>query len=954
MGCVALKSVDFIHPDGRPFPGLVSVRSPKGSLSIHERAAIKDAETFQHIDYIFFRRFNDGRSSQIAAFIVDNSREQLDKQTLAKLHQKIWLNGAAPLLYIAWPSRIDVLACARGADFWNKTQGEFEYNPVNKSLGTALQIDAELKRFSAFRLADGTLWEDEAHRHLADCDKAAHAALIQGVIETDKELQGQKIPELRELLLLVVLIKYLEDRRVFPEQGWFGRWHKGSKSFLDVLGGGDAKEVLRLLEFLENKFNGDVFCLSPKAKKTLTRSNLLTFADLVEAKTIKKQRYLWEQFTFEHLPVEVISHLYQHFVEDGRGAVYTPPFLAALLLDKALPYDTLTENIRILDPACGSGVFLVGAFRRLVNAWRNRHGWEKPNVDTLKKLLRKNIYGVDLDPYAVNLAVFSLSLAVCDALKPDVIWGELKFDKLRETNLLQGDFFSELIKLQDGQEGVLNGGFDVVIGNPPFESTLTDSAKEIESRARKKHKERGMLPDKQAAYLFLEQAVKLLCEDGRSCLIQPASVMHNRKTERFRKNYFRTNQVKAVLDFTSIRNLFEDADVKVVAILTAPLSSPEGEANTISHLTFRRTASVYQRICFELDHYDRHSVPQKLAIDDPIVWRANLLGGGRLLSISQRLRSVRTLKDFIDQQEDWDYGEGFIVAKKGKRNSAPFLTDLPYLPAEALTDSGIDKTMITKVVDTHFRSAYTIKRFSAPLVLIREKESLQTGIWTDGFLTYQNQVVGIHAPDKDTVKLKSLFSFLMEKHTFLKFYCALHGTRSLIAKATSILKKDIDLFPYPEDLQEIALSFWEEILKNDVMNYMLEYVRLGQNSRLLQKSATEQDLSKYSELFVRMLGSVYDNLRSGTPFLDDTLILQPFFFGPEPEIELPIKGDETGFRRLLVDENRHAALRTIRVLRFYDKNVLFLVKPNRLRYWIPSTAIRDADETLTDLHSWGY
>jgi hypothetical protein len=48
------------------------------------------------------------------------------------------------------------------------------------------------------------------------------------------------------------------------------------------------------------------------------------------------------------------------------------------------------------------------------------------------------------------------------------------------------------------------------------------------------------------------------------------------------------------------------------------------------------------------------------------------------------------------------------------------------------------------------------------------------------------------------------------------------------------------------------------------------------------------------------------------------------------------------------------ALRTVRILRFYEGNTIIMVKPDRLRYWIPSTAIRDADESLVDLQGQGY
>ncbi len=110
---------------------------------------------------------------------------------------------------------------------------------------------------------------------------------------------------------------------------------------LDVLQGEEPEEVLRLLEALEKKFNGDVFDLTADTK--LTKKSLRSFARLVEARTVGEQRYLWELYSFDHLPVDVISHLYQRFVQ-GSTAVYTPPFLAALLLDVAMPYEKLTGS----------------------------------------------------------------------------------------------------------------------------------------------------------------------------------------------------------------------------------------------------------------------------------------------------------------------------------------------------------------------------------------------------------------------------------------------------------------------------------------------------------------------------------------------------------------------------------------------------------------------------------
>jgi hypothetical protein len=153
MAKSSLQFVDLIGSDGKPTPGLAPVSSlDTTTLSIDEQAAVFDAGSFKHVDFVFFRRFSDGRSSQISAYVVDNSGERHDEKALSELHRQVWLYGAAPLLYVAWPARIDVLTCARGPDFWKPGKQERQYNPVRKfeseALKTAGEINRELQKFS--------------------------------------------------------------------------------------------------------------------------------------------------------------------------------------------------------------------------------------------------------------------------------------------------------------------------------------------------------------------------------------------------------------------------------------------------------------------------------------------------------------------------------------------------------------------------------------------------------------------------------------------------------------------------------------------------------------------------------------------------------------------------------------------------------------------------------------
>jgi hypothetical protein len=939
-----LQQIDFASSDGNPSSGLVSLRD--GSCKrLDEQAVVNEARAFELVDYIFFRRFEDGRSSQVAAFVVDNAKEHISETELAKLHHELWLHGVAPLIYVGWPSRVDILSCARGPDFWQ--DGQRAYSPADciEFIGTAAQIDTSLKkrrRYSALRLADGTFWENPENRRLAEHTAAAHRRLIQAIVEADQELHGATNPVHRRLLVLMVLIKYLEDRRVFPD-GWFHQFCPGAQTFFEVLKAGDPVEVRRLLEILEAKFNGDVFALSPASHAALDRTALKTFSTLVEAKTLNSQRYLWQQYSFEHLPVEVISRLYQRFVEGGHGAVYTPPYLVSLLLDHVMQYDKLTGNEQVLDPACGSGIFLVGAFRRLVNYWQSTNGWKRPDVEVLKRIVKEHIYGIELDGGAVDLTIFSMALAVCDALRPQVIWDELKFDPLRGSNFIEGDFFTAPLPGNKPWPAA----FDVIVGNPPFESKLTTAGKQLnESR----EKERGVLPDNNAAYLFLERGLASLKALGRLCLIQPSGFLYNRKTARFRRTIFNHNHVETVFDLTSVRQLYDVADPKTIALLVSA-NEPSAESSTI-HLTFRRTFSAYQHISFELDHYDRHRIAQDVALSSLFVWRANLLGGGRLVQMSQRFEEMPGLRKFV-LNRNWEYGEGFIVANSGHRQPATFLTGKPLLPTDALSEAGIDESKITRVKDTHFRSAYKPERYSPPLVLIKANESLPVAFWEKGFLAFRDKIIGIHAEDSKRKALADFYDTFVTRRRLYQFCCALNGSQGLVGKATAILKLDVDALPFPENPKELELSFWEEAIKEDSLNYMIPFIRRGQNSELLMEAASSAQLQAYAEMFCRLLGSVYRNLHARMPIFLNGLICQAFSFGETPEIDWTLEGAEKHLKELIEDQQSDT-LRMMRVLRIYMGNVIMIVKPDRLRYWIRSTAIRDADETIVDLHRQGY
>jgi hypothetical protein len=271
--------------------------------------------------------------------------------------------------------------------------------------------------------------------------------------------------------------------------------------------------------------------------------------------------------------------------DDTDTSVYTPPFVVRLMLDEALSWERLDrlneQNEVILDPSCGSGIFLVEAYKRLVLHWRSRNEWKRPGVAVLKGLL-KRVHGIDLEPGAVELAAFSLCLALCDALEPEAIRASIKlFPPLAGKTLHQSCFFDAK------EKALVKEPVGIVVGNPPFTSTLsTPGAEKSYLRYEAAH---GSLPDKQLAYLFLHEAMGMVATGGVLSMLQQYNFLYNQQSLNFRRNFINSWDVREVLDFISVRGLFQKggADTKVIVVVVEAKEAPANRK--ILHATFRRS-----------------------------------------------------------------------------------------------------------------------------------------------------------------------------------------------------------------------------------------------------------------------------------------------------------------------------------------------------------------------------
>ena len=911
-----------------------------------EEVAIMEKAAHYRADAVFFEAPREDRPPVAQAFIF-RSDGPADDPDFASVHQRLWSWGGVPLVYRVSNGLAQLFRCAHKADF--ESHGRLVFKPF-KTLELAARIAAD-PWWDAERLRNGTLWDDpEVCKKLLSSKQAAQKSLINAVKELHEELNDEGIlpkPLRRKLLILSILIAYLEARKVF-EDGYFAGFHSGAEKFFQVLADGPA--LVKLLDSLETRFNGHVFTLSEEDGQTLrTSKQLPRFARLVEGKQeASGQRTLWERYSFADLPVELISHIYQLFVTDSATAVYTPHFLVRFMLGEVLSWkrlDRLEQNEEIiLDPACGSGIFLVEAYKRLVLHWRYRNDWKRPSQTALKKLLNR-VHGVDLEEGAVELAAFSLCLALCDALEPEEIRASVKlFPELKERTIHTGCFF-------EGRElGTVKEPVGVIVGNPPFASSLRPGG---EQRAYERYeREHAALPDRQIAYLFLHESMETLAPGGVLSMLQQYNFLYNQRSSGFRREFIERWDVREILDFISVSGLFQKSGVKTkVVVVVAEAATPPPERQ-ILHATFRRSGRISAEQGFDIDYYDMNWLPRELALRNDRVWRADTVGGGRVLAFVDRLKTLRTLGKYADEC-GWDYGEGWIEAKKGRRVPAEHITGRPWIPSKHLTGDGLDENEIRPCPGKLFKSYYTTKRYTPPMLLVRSHLDFHHAVWTKSYLTYTQRIIGFCAPDRDVGKLREISQWLEKYRLPLKAFLAATSPRIFTQRTTALTEDDIVSLPYG-DLANFRLSAHEQLLVADIVDYYRDLIRLGENSAAMKKPG-EPALPAFNGTFTERINAVYKRtkLRALEPQVWPGVICQPYVFGKG-------KLDWTGAEGLkgkldaLLQEKRGAGLNVTRIARLYDGACIYLLKPDRLRYWLRSIALRDADETLADLWQQGY
>lgn len=914
--------------------------------------ALETAKEKFDADAVYFRHFNDGRGSVPQIYIYDNTDNHLTASR-KDIHIKVWSGCQVPMYIIIGKSDATLFDARERA---KEDQETIAYETI-KLTGEVI------KKFTAQGFDDGLFWEEKKNEKHFQFKGSAYRDLIEGLKKVYKAFQeksGLDNHIALKLLVQCLLIKYLEDRDAESKNGYFAKTYFqnnfGCIDFCEVIRAG---KLLVLLDQLASDFNGKIFEWHPdneeEARKLIVRSEVKQLADYLDGKIKNDQYVIWRLYSFSHLPVELISSVYEELLTNSKDIVYTPEMVVSTLVDECMPLKSPKENFKLIDVSCGSGIFIVKAYKRIIQWWRYTR-WletgqlEKPSLETLKQLLLNSIYGIDIQEDAIRLSVFSLALALLDEvdLKPPV-WQELTFPDLSKKNIIVNDFFKHIIS------NPVND-FDLVIGNPPF-NLQSVNGKEPD---RKKYfntleKEIGYkceikIPDENPALHFLVQAMKLLKPGAMLCLIQPSGPLLYQKDTKFKQALFSKYNLLQVLDFTKLADVLWGK--KNVATAAVFLQNSDPNSQDVVHVVANRNFSNVTRLFLEFDHYDFHWINKDAVLNSPFVWKTNLVGGGRIYSLTERLAAIRTLNIYIEKNsgDEWIAREGFIEGKEGK--PADYITGKDYLPTGALSEEGIDFNQITTCLIERFDTPSVKDIYSPPHILIKAnigKEKFIVG-YLNRYLVFRDKIIGIHCSSKKEDDLIKLFSFIKEYSDILRFYIAATSGQILINRATALIKLDLMNLPYPEHFSDMSISKTDQILITDVLTY-----QFSRGKKILSKPLKKEQIMFFAGIFCQTLNSVYQTDNKAFRLfkvLDAGRYYAVHFEYTDQEYE-PMVETKTDLEEYIqqvipTEKVKGKGFHIQRIMKIYGKDCIILAKPKQLRYWLPSIALRDADEAFAD------
>ncbi len=752
-------------------------REDYGSVDISVAHLLRDARRAGVQGTYFVRTGADDRGIERARPAVHVAAADTPEKARS-IRKQLWNQGTTPFLLISLPEQVRVYA-GFTYDEENDAAGSVT-RPLGPNIG-AREIAGRLSFLQADKIDSGEIWRLQRNHLVAP--QRVDRALLRAIQSLSGELvRRYKLDRqvAHSLIGRFVYLYYLRERNILSDQ-----WLDAVGVAPNAVFSRDAtlKGFRYLTDAVEERFNGNIFPIAWNSSSA-PNAEAVKYAARVFAgqEPGTGQIPLFRKFDFSFIPVEFISAIYEQFLHDEGngdkdGAFYTSELVADNLIAEVESVKRLDAGMKVLDPCCGSAIFLVLAYRRLIEQELRRRNVDKLPPSELREILTASIFGVERNPEACLVAEFNLILTLLSYVDPPELHRHKSFEfpTLHNNQVFQCDFF-------DDESDFWKSGrqFDMVLGNPPWSEL--DAAKEDDRLAVdwiKRAQASGETPVARfrSSEAFAWRVREKSAHGGVVGLITQATSLTNDQSDGFRRAFFKNNAVHRVTNFANLAYiLFESAEEPAADIVYSPhaRNASMGEiihfGPMVAHQpALRPEGSRQKRVPWILNlcESEIQTIPREEAAKGlATTWKRALWGTSRDHRILERLRRAlpSSLGTLENERSGWHLSLGLqLRASEGSEehpnDPQQSLVDLkvlePRRPAKA--DSRLTIPDSWLVANTW--GTYTREGRKAGVNIVRAPHLFlwnEFAAFSEQDFIFRHPDLGLSAPDSDADWLRAI------------------------------------------------------------------------------------------------------------------------------------------------------------------------------------------------------
>ena len=737
-----------------------------------------------------------------------------------KAFNRIWSLARPRLLFLASPGEITVYDLAQKPfDFSEKSKCKNKLK-ILAILHDTERVAQKLQDFHRDNIESGRVFEKG---RFGDLKNRADKSLIRDLKTVRRELiraglSGEKVKCAHALIARSIFIRYLEDRQILTED-YFRKVARQAAGWTDILKNETAyivfdfspnkpfyPRILKNKDFtyalfrsLARDFNGDMFPDVDTEEATVEQHHLDLVQELLYGNAGIQKKLFFYSYRFDIVPLDLISSIYEEFyhlsVNDDEkktnvrqdGAYYTPPVLAEFVLSRTLTIEVLKKVPRILDPACGSGIFLVEAFRRIVRY--KQHEKNAPlSFNELKEILQKQIAGIEVNKEAARIAGFSLYLSMLHYLEPPSINEQIKQGN-KLPNLIASNSRSKhhyhciWVGNTFDVKGIESNPLwrerfgaqcaDVIVGNPPWGAPEKKADETIKIRERVMlewcHKNDKLIGDNEKSQAFLWRALDFLKDGGRAGMLVSAGVLfkHGSTSQAFREQWMNSVRLEEVFNFTHVRKFFFKGGIS--PFLSVCFIKGKQKDFPVTYWSAKQVIALVKTQAVILSKYDAH-ILRKEDLTFSKLWKNYWFGRFLDHEFIKHLQKYPPLTAVVDRQKT---GQG--ISPSPSKYSTKELTSKLLLNIKSFKRYvGYNELIFQKIPDKVYRlgktSVYTGKRILVQKGISEENDPKGQIVarYESNDFCFTNSINGIRLESQEEWQCKALLGVLWS--AFARYY----------------------------------------------------------------------------------------------------------------------------------------------------------------------------------------